>query len=134
MPFKPGNKLAKGRPAGSLNKRTLEFRALLDSAGFCPATAMMDTYRTALARFTEEIAKEDSGRISPMESSAAKYLKIASDNAADLASYCYPKLKAIEQQKPDPLADMTPEQKLEAMKEAVKVLQAQVKASGPGVS
>lgn len=134
MAFKPGHQLSKGRPAGSLNRRSIEFRAVLEAAGFCPATAMMDTYKTALTKFAEECAKEDNGRISPMESHAAKYLKIASDNAADLASYTYPKLKAIEQKKSDPLSDMTPEQKLEALKEAVKVLQAQVKANGSGAS
>jgi hypothetical protein len=126
--FQVGNKIAKGRPLGSVNKRSLEFRAVLETSGFCPVTALIDGHKTALARFAEEIAKEDSGRISPMESSAAKYLKLAIDCASDLASYSYPKLKAVEQTKNDPLSGMTTAEKLEAMRQGAKFLESQLKA------
>jgi hypothetical protein len=124
MPFKVGNP---GKPKGTIHKRTLEFRAVLEAAGFCPATALLETYKIALAQFADDLEKLESGRISPMESSAAQYLKIACDVSKELASYSYPKLKAIEQQKPDPLIDMTPVQKLEAMRQAVKMLEAETK-------
>ncbi len=51
--------------------------------------------------------------------------------AKDIAGYVYPKLKSIEQSTNDPTKDMTPEQRLEAMKHAVAMLEMQVK-SGPG--
>jgi hypothetical protein len=126
MVFQPGHKLSPGRALGSRNKRTVEFLEVLEASGFCPATALMDCYRVAMEKFTQEVAKEDSGRISPMESSAAKYLKIAADNAASLASYAYPRLKAIEQIKSNPTDGMTPEQKLKAAEMMVLILKKEV--------
>ena len=123
--FKPG---APGRPKGALNKRTREAQAILEDAGFCPITAMIDMYKTAIERFAEEIQKEDSGRGSGfIESDAPRYLKIASDAAKDLASYSYPKLKAIERISSNPLDGMSPEQRLEAMKQAVAFLESDIK-------
>ena len=123
----------KGRPPGVRNKRTLEFAAVLEAAGFCPATALMDCYKTAMQKFIQECEKEDTGKTSPMESSAAKYLKIAADNASDLASYSYPKLKSLEVKKDNPTDGMSPEQKLEAARLMVQVLERQT-GNGPGTS
>lgn len=127
MPFKEGHKLAKGRPKGAVNKRTAEFRAVLEANDFCPASALMDVYKTALTKFAEDLEQVESGRMSPMESKAANYLRIAADMAKDLASYTYPKLKAIEQTKHDPTKDMTPAERLAAMKQAVAYMETQVK-------
>ena len=131
MGFQPGNKIAKGRPKGSPNKRSVEVAAIMAEAGHCPTEKLIHLARVAEARFEAEIEMVNSGRWSPMESSAAQYLKMAIDANKELASFVNPKLKAIEQVKgPSPLDGMTAEQKLQAMKEAVKALQAQVKAEG----
>lgn len=122
-----------GRPLGSRGRRTIEFLERLEAAGFCPATALMDIYKIAMEKFIVECEKEESGRISPMESNAAKYLKIAADNASDLASYAYPKQKAIEQKRISATDGMTPQEKLEAAKSIVCVLEQQVK-NGSGAT
>ncbi len=102
--------------------------AVLEAAGFDPAQALIDLHKIAMARMTEEMDKEDTGRISPMESKVPQYMKIACDSAKDLASYAYPKLKAIEQTKVNPTQGMTSLQKLEAAKAMVQILQQEVKA------
>lgn len=124
-----------GRPKGVRNKRTVEFMAVLENQGFCPASALIqcfeeakrtyDNYGTIYQAISE--ARENTGNPVPVEDNAHKYLKIAADIAKDLAGYAYPKLKAIEHQKPNPLEGMSAEQKLEAMKQAVKVLEMEVK-------
>lgn len=120
-----------GRPPGARNKRTVEFMRVLEDSGFCPATALVDVYKISMARFTEEVEREDKGLVSPMESNAAKYLKIAADQASDLASYAYPKLKSIERVKDaNPLDGMADAQKLEMMRAALTLFESQVKARG----
>jgi hypothetical protein len=119
----------RGRPLGSRNKRTVEFLELLEAKDFCPASALMDVYKIAMEKFISEVEKEDSGRISPMESNAAKYLKIAADNASDLATYAYPKLKSIEQKRVNATEGMTIEQKLEAARLMVQLLERE--SNGP---
>jgi hypothetical protein len=119
-------KRSAGRPPGSRNRRTIEFLEILEARGFCPASALMDVYKIAMEKFISEVEKEDSGRISPMESNAAKYLKIAADNASDLATYAYPKLKAIEQKRVNETEGMTIEQKLEAARLMVQLLEREV--------
>jgi hypothetical protein len=47
--------------------------------------------------------------------------------AEQVAQYILPKLRSIEQTKPSALEGMTPEQRLEAMKHAVKLLEAHIK-------
>lgn len=129
MPFKPGSP---GRPKGALSKRTLEARQIAEAAGFCPITALMNIHKIAMARFVEELDLVDSNRRSPMESEAAKYLKIAADTASDAAGYLFPKLKAIEQVKDNPLEQLNAAQKLEAFKQAIPILEQQAKAEEPG--
>lgn len=143
LPGQSGN--PNGKAPGTLNKRSREFIAVLEKHGFCPASALIecyteakktyDNYGTIYAAIVE--AKEARDREFgfsnvPPEDQAHKYLKIAADIAKDLSSYAYPKLKAIEQTKSDPTHGMTPEQKLEAMKQAVQMLELQIKAHGPG--
>ena len=135
MPFKPGNNLSKGRTPGALNKRTQTFIEVMQKHDFCAATALIECYRDAKKIYdsygiiydalTE--AKIKTGDPFPVEDKADKYLKICLDAAKDLASYSFPKLKAIEQEKNNPLDGMSPEQKLEALQQAVKVLEMQVK-------
>lgn len=127
MAFLPGHTKIGGRVKGVPNKRTQEARSILEANNFCPLTAMMDIHKIAMTKFVEEVDKEDSGRISPMESNAATYLKIAADKAADLAAYAFPKLKSIEQTKANPLEGMTIQEKLEAARQFVKLLEEQAK-------
>jgi hypothetical protein len=135
-PFVVGNKLSTGRPKGSLNKRTIEAKDLLEKAGFCPITALIDGHRIAMECFKNELERIESGRISPMECDAVKYLKIAMDAAADCAGYVYPKLKSVEQTQSNVIPEMTAAEKLEQMRQAVKFLELQVKAQSdePGKS
>jgi hypothetical protein len=121
--FQVGHKLSPGRAPGSLNKRTVEFIEVLAAKKFNVPTAMLEIYAIALQRFTEELEKQDSGAISPMESQAPKYLKMCADLLIAMSGYAYPKLKAIEQKKDNPLDGMSPQEKLEAMKHAVAMLE-----------
>ncbi len=116
MPFQPGNKIAKGRPIGSLNRRTSELIAKLEEGGFDPAGELIDCYQEARAAYKKLDLEEGLG-----------YLKIASDIAKDLASFCYPKIKAVEQIKGNILEGMSTQEKLEAMKQAVAMMESQVK-------
>lgn len=122
--------------------------AVLEAEDFDPAKALIECYREAKKTYdnygiiyeaiseARERQNDATGQFAaPTEDNAHKYLKIAADIAKDLASYAYPKLKQIEQKKADHLKDMTPEQKLEAMKHAVAALEAQVKKpDGSGVT
>lgn len=134
MPFKPGHKFSPGRVKGSHNKKTWEARETLARLNFDPIAALHECYSEAkkiydsYGKIYEAISKarEASGNPYPLEDKAAHYLKIAMDAAKELASYTLPKLKAIEHIKSGPLDGMTAEQKLEAMKHAVKALEAQV--------
>lgn len=137
MPFAPGNP---GRPSGAINKRSKEFLDILEKHDFCPASALIECYQDAKKTYNNygeiydaicdaKAEKEGSTRefSAPTEDHAHKYLKIASDIAKDLSSYAYPKLKAIEREVNNPTKGMTPEQRLEAMKHAVAMLELQVK-------
>lgn len=138
MGFLPGEG---GRPKGTLNKRTYEFRAILEKRGFCPATALMECYEEARKTYDnygtiyEAIVDarivqndKDGSCVTPLEDNAHKYLKIAADIAKDIASYSFPKLKAIEQTKPNPFEGMSPAQKLETAREFVKILEIEVQS------
>lgn len=129
-----------GRPPGALNKRSLRFMEVLEARGFCPATAMMDIYDEAKRTYDNYSviyqaicdAKDEQARLTgtlaiPPEDKADKYLKIAADMAKDLATYSYPKLKAVEQIKPSPLENMTVQEKLDAAKAMVMILEDQAK-------
>lgn len=54
MPFKPGNKLSKGRPAGALNRSTEQMKLTL-------ARAVNNTLDT-ISKDLEEIKKKDPKR------------------------------------------------------------------------
>lgn len=134
--FQPGHKLSKGRKPGTVTVRRFRFEEIMAKNNFCPATALMEIYAEAKKVYDNygtiyaalEQAREAKGMdIRPTEDKSDKYLKIALDAAKDLAGYAYPKLKAIEQT-PNRVTDgMTPEQKLEAMKQYVAALEAQIK-------
>lgn len=66
-----------------------------------------------------------------MESKAAEYLKIYVKIASEIASYVHPKRKAIEYTATSAIEGMTPTEKLEAAKAAVRMLELQAKVNGP---
>jgi hypothetical protein len=122
------------RTKGSLGKKTEKVLELAKKLKTEPLKQIETVGGIALKRFAELVEKEDAGVISMMESKADVYLKIAANCAAELASYTYPKLKAIERITSNPLEGMTHEQKLEAMRQAVKALEAQSNGNGSGAN
>jgi hypothetical protein len=131
--FKPGYKPGPGRPKGSLQKRTYQFFEAIQELGFDPPTELVNIYREAKKTYDnyaviyDNISKasEASGNPFPVEDKADKYLKIALDAVKEIASYAYPKLKAIDKTALNPLEGMTAEEKIEYLKQAVKLLEQQ---------
>jgi hypothetical protein len=116
-----------GRPKGSPNKSSARVDLTCEIRGYSSIDAMIDAAEIALARFIEDTEKENTGRISPMESNACEYLKLYVKIASDIANFIHPKRKAIEHTQLDVTKDMSPEQRLTAMKHAVAMLELQVK-------
>lgn len=119
--------VTKNPRAGIPNRSSLRVGLLCEKRGYNPIEAMLDAAEIALARFIEHTEKENNGTISLMESQAHEYLKTYVKIASELAKFCHPTLKAIEVKQTDPTKDMTPAQRLEAMKQAVAMLEHQVK-------
>lgn len=116
--FQPGQSgNPTGRIPGSRNKRSLEFQATLEKHNFNVAEALLSLYQEAMKGL--EYGNREERPI---------YLKIAADLAQNMASYSYPKLKAVEMQKDTVVDVMSPQQKLAAMREAVALLEKQVDA------
>jgi len=111
----PDNKRAKGRPKGSLNKRTKLFLQVLEERNFCPASAMIDCYELAIDAFNNADDKE-----------APSYLSTASQLACNISQYAYPKLKATESKK-DPFEGMTSREILDVLKNAQVALELRIK-------
>lgn len=121
--FQLGNKLSKGRPPGSKSKRSLEFQRVLEEYEFDSAEALLDIYEVASSCFNYANREEK-----PI------YLKLALDAAREIASYSYPKLKSIERKPTNALEGMSPQEKLQAMKQAVLLLEGEIKKSGSSSS
>jgi hypothetical protein len=116
-----------GRPHGSKNKSGMRADLTCQVRGYSSIDAMIDAAEISLQKFIEQSQLEQSHNISLMESKAHEYLKLYVKIACELASFIHPKRKAIEHIQTDPLKDMNPFQRLEAMKHAVAMLEAQVK-------
>jgi hypothetical protein len=131
--FEPGNKYGAGRPLGSKNKSTLqsaaEFKEALKRNNFNVPEALIEMYQNATRDYKSNRKKLKQGRISPMEDNGHKYLRIAADVLKEIASYCYAKQKAVEHTNVNPLEGMTPEQKLQAMKQAILLLEMEISGS-----
>jgi len=138
-PIRPTN-AGKGRPKGAKNKRTLLVQEIMEANNFDPARALIECYRNAKSTYdnydviyagileARDKKQDETGQyMAPLDDKAHVYLKIAADIARELAGFVYPKLKSIEQVKSDPTQGMTATQKLEAMKQYVKVLEIQSK-------
>lgn len=114
---------AKGRPKGSLNKETLQFLEAMELHDFDVAKALIWCFNEAKTTYItlkeEAKSSEQRSEFISLHGTAATYLKVSSDVARDMAHFSYPRLKSIEFARVDPLADMSPEMKLEMMKQAV---------------
>lgn len=115
MGFQKGHKWSPGRPKGSINKKTEAFVAVLRKHNFDVAEALLEIYHLALDTFHN--GHPDERMIG---------LKIAADAVKEIAAYSLPKLKSIEHTNENPLDHMTKEEKLEAMKSAVKMLESEI--------
>ena len=122
--------LPKGRAKGQTNLATRRLKQAYQRAedvarlaGFEPIQAIIDIHRIAMEMFVEERQKLLAGKLSPMEDQSPKYLGIAAQTAGKVADYIHPKLKHIEVKATNPLDNMSPKEKLEAMKTAVKALE-----------
>lgn len=127
-----GHKKYGGRVKGVPNKRTLAFIEILSRENFCPATALIEIHREARAGYNNCIDSSvdlNSDRVSGAADKADRYLKIALDAAKDLASYSFPKLKAVEQEKKSLTDGMSVQEKIDAMKQYVSILEMEVKNS-----
>lgn len=128
-----------GRPLGSRSRLSIKFSELLESENFEPARELIACYREAKKTYDNygaiyaaivdaRILKndKDGSCATPTEDKAHQYLKIAADIAKELASYAYPKLKSVEQVKVSATSNMTPSEKLEALKSMMQIVQKEV--------
>ena len=99
MTFAVGNS---GRPKGSVNKVSTKFADTMNKHGVDIAQEMLEAWNEARTDGNQELA-----------------FKILSE----MAQYVYPKLKTTEHIKASALDDMTPQQKIDALKQAVALLE-----------
>jgi hypothetical protein len=85
-----------GRPKGALNRSTLEFRLDIQKLKHRPGQALVECYNRAIEEFEHYSSLLKENRISGMEDNGWRYLKIAADTAKEIASYLYPKRKAVD--------------------------------------
>ena len=103
------------RPAGVPNRNSLEFRAALKKKNFNVPEALMWCFEQAKERFL--LAEKDAD--------AASFLNIATTNAKEMASFCFPKLRSTEHSKDN--SDVPLEKQIEALEELLKIKKNQVK-------
>jgi len=99
MPFKPGPdpNRAKGRPKGTLNKKTWEARAIAERLGFCPvetlvAWAQGDWQKLGYDSRTKTVVTKDGERVEVDRIDE----QLRQKSAKDLVPFLLPQLKAIE--------------------------------------
>ncbi len=103
MTFKPG---APGRPVGATSRSVAKFSKTMDKHGFDIAEELLEHYNRAMQEqehFT------------------------AVNILFNMAKYVYPTLKSIDNHESSPSDGMTPEQRLEAMKQYVAALELELK-------
>ena len=116
-----------GRARGTPNKSSMRVDLTCQAMKYYPIEKLIEASKIVLEKFIEHSEKEASGQISLMESQAAEYMKIYVLIAKEIAGYIHPKRKAIEYTQPDATQGMTPIQRLEAMKQAVLMLELKMK-------
>ena len=113
--FEKGNKYSTGKPKGAVSKQRKEFLQTMEEHGFSPAEAFLYLYSKAKEGIEHGNRQE-----------LPQYIQIAAGLVKDMASYVYPKLSSVTVNPNNPLDGMTAEQKLEAMREAVKLMEREV--------
>lgn len=108
------NRKPPGRPRGSVNRVSEAFADKIKAKGFDLVEAFLELHREGMKTYRE--GHDDH----KMEGA-----KIALAAVKEMASYMLPKLQSISISKEDPLEGMTPQQKLEAMREAIKLMEAE---------
>ena len=130
MPFEPGNKLSPGRPKGSLNRRNEQLYEKAEELNCDPFEILLlfakgDWEGLGYTKGTKSIYTEagiiEEDLISPQDRISA---------AKEACHYLYSKKKSIEHVTHNALEGMTPEQKLEAMRQAVAMLEGQLNKIG----
>lgn len=135
MAFTKGNKLAvgKGRPVGSVNKRTLEVEQLCEKHDCNPLEILLMFAKGDWEGLGYDasvyISESDDGTSTKLGYVISPELRVQA--AKEACQYLMPKKKSIEQVKPNMLDGMTPQEKLEAMKQAVRMLEGELDAT-PG--
>src|ERR1035438_6990333 len=103
MAFEKGNKLATGRPAGSLSKRSQAFLDTLQESGINPVKVLLDALKNAHENYDNcPFEKKDVWN--------SQIIQIAEK----MLPYIFPKLSSIEVKGDNPLDNMSPSEKLEA--------------------
>jgi hypothetical protein len=124
MTFKPGNP---GKPKGAVHGFTQKAKEVAARLGIDPFEILLRFAAgdwKALGYKSEKYSKKSTRFIISPETRAKA--------AQEATQYIVPKLRQIEEAKPNALVGMTPEQRLEAMKHAVTMLEAQTKKADNG--
>ena len=114
-----------GRPVGSKSSDSIEYQAfLIKNQVIIPE---IELWALQEAKANYENAKDN---LKMKE--AAFFLKLSHDIICEMATRVYPKLKSIELHQVGVIDKMTPQQKLEALKQAVAKQELEIKnGSGP---
>lgn len=126
--FKPGNKLSIGRPKGSVNRRTLEAIETAERLECDPFEVLLLFAKgdwKALGYDNECYFSENAEGATKLGYTIPPELRARCAEKA--VEYLLPKRKSVEHVKENMLDGMSPEQKLEAMKQAVLMLEGQLK-------
>lgn len=130
MPFEKGNKLATGRPKGSLGDRKRRVETLCKDLDVDPMEILLRFAKgdwKGLGYKSETVTKY-SGETHWEEERISSSERIQA--AKEAAQYVYSKLKTIEVIKENQFEGMTLEEKLQAMRQAVQVMEKMIASEG----
>lgn len=113
MPFQKGNKLSQGRKPDTLSKRSLRFADAIMDSGVDLVAELLGALNNAKQMY----AKTDEPALK------ATFNGQIITTAEKMLPYLYPKLSSIEVKPNNPLANMSPQERLEAMRLAVQALE-----------
>ncbi len=128
--FQSGNA---GRPKGSTSALTRRMRELAENMNVDPFEILLHFANgdwKALGYASEKYISniDKNGATEKFTIDPA----VRAKSAAEAVQYIAPKLRSIDYSNGDALQNMTPEQKLEALKTAANLLENQIKANGSG--
>jgi hypothetical protein len=125
MQFKPGNG---GKPKGAISTLTRRARELSEKLNIDPIEVLL----YFAAGDWKALGYRDQYEVKGSDKSGGHIFSLTIDPntrcraAAEAAQYIYPKLKSVENTTNNALADMTPDQRLEAMKHGVAMLEYEI--------